>query len=80
MAYRPGHGYSRLMQQTLTIALYAVVGVLFIVLAIGVANLLRTDKNAVSRSNKLMRLRVVVQFVAVMLVVALGFLVGALHF
>jgi hypothetical protein len=68
------------MQQTLTIALYAVVGVLFIVLAIGVANLLRTDKNAVSRSNKLMRLRVVVQFVAVMLVVALGFLVGALHF
>jgi len=80
VAYRPGHGYSRLMQQTLTIALYAVVGVLFIVLAIGVANLLRTDKNAVSRSNKLMRLRVVVQFVAVMLVVALGFLVGALHF
>jgi hypothetical protein len=68
------------MQQTLTIALYAVVGVLFIVLAIGVANLLRTDKNAVSRSNKLMRLRVAVQFVAVMLVVALGFLVGALHF
>ena len=68
------------MQQSLTLALYAVVGILFVVLGVGVANLIRTDKNAVSRSNQLMRLRVAVQFVAVLLVVALGFVVGALHF
>jgi uncharacterized membrane protein YidH (DUF202 family) len=75
-----GDGYRQAMQQSLTLALYAVVGILFVVLAVGVANLIRTDKNAVSRSNQLMRLRVAVQFVAVMLVVALGFVVGALHF
>lgn len=80
MAQGPRRGYTQAMQQYVTIALYVVVGILFIVLAVGVANLLRTDKNAVSRSNKLMRLRVAVQFVAVLLVVTLGVLVGALHF
>lgn len=66
--------------QTLTIALYATIGVLFVILAVGVANLVRTDKNALSRSNKLMRLRVAVQFVAVLIIVAIGFVSGALHF
>jgi heme/copper-type cytochrome/quinol oxidase subunit 2 len=80
MAQGPRRRYTQGMQQYVTIALYVVVGILFIVLAIGVANLLRTDKNAVSRSNKLMRLRVAVQFVAILLVVTLGVLVGALHF
>ena len=65
------------MQLWLTYALYAVIGVVFVVLAFGVFNLVRTDDQARSRSNKLMRLRVVVQFVAIILVVAIGLLAGA---
>ena len=65
------------MQLWLTYALYAVIGVVFVVLAFGVFNLVRTDDQARSRSNKLMRLRVVVQFVAIILVVAIGLAAGA---
>jgi uncharacterized membrane protein len=61
----------------LTIALYVVIGILFLVLAVGIANLVRTDANARSRSNKLMRLRVAVQFVAVLIIVAIGWLSGS---
>lgn len=80
MAHGGSEGYSQAMQNTLSLALYAVIGILFVILAVGVANLVRTDAKAASRSNKLMRLRVAVQFVAVMLIVALGFVSGALHF
>ena len=65
------------MQLWLSYALYAVIGVVFVVLAFGVFNLVRTDDQARSRSNKLMRLRVVVQFVAIILVVAIGLVAGA---
>jgi heme/copper-type cytochrome/quinol oxidase subunit 2 len=65
------------MQLWLTYALYAVIGVVFVVLAFGVFNLIRTDDQARSRSNKLMRLRVVVQFIAIILVVAIGVVAGA---
>jgi hypothetical protein len=65
------------MQLWLTYALYAVIGVVFVILAFGVFNLIRTDSEARSRSNKLMRLRVVVQFIAVLLVVAIGLAAGA---
>lgn len=68
------------MQNTLALALYAALGLLFAILCVGVANLIRTDAKAASRSNKLMRLRVAVQFVAVLLIVAIGFVSGALHF
>jgi heme/copper-type cytochrome/quinol oxidase subunit 2 len=68
---------SRDMQLWLTYALYAVIGVVFVVLAFGVFNLVRTDDQARSRSNKLMRLRVVVQFIAIILVVAIGLAAGA---
>ena len=61
----------------LTIALYVVIGILFVVLAVGIANLVRTDANARSRSNKLMRLRVAVQFVAVLIIVVIGWVSGA---
>ncbi|MBI1360696.1 MAG: twin transmembrane helix small protein [Alphaproteobacteria bacterium] len=67
------------MQLWLTYALYAVIGVVFVVLAFGVFNLVRTDSQARSRSNKLMRLRVVVQFIAVILIVALGLVAGRIH-
>jgi heme/copper-type cytochrome/quinol oxidase subunit 2 len=65
------------MQLWLTYILYAVIGVVFVVLAFGVFNLVRTDAEARSRSNKLMRLRVVVQFIAILLVAAIGFVAGA---
>lgn len=65
------------MQNWLPLALYVVIGILFLVLAAGVVNLVRTDDKARSRSNQLMRLRVAVQFVAVLIIVAIGFAAGA---
>ena len=64
------------MQVWLTWALYAAIGAVFIVLALGVINLVRTDDQARSRSNKLMRLRVLVQFIAVIILVLLGIVSG----
>lgn len=66
------------MQDWLTYALYVVIGIVFVILAVGIVNLLRTDDQARSRSNKLMRMRVAAQFVAVILLVAIGFLSGAI--
>lgn len=65
------------MEKYLAIGVYIAIGAVFIVLAFGVANLVRTDSQARSRSNKLMRLRVLVQFIAIILLVALGALAGA---
>jgi len=65
------------MQLWLTYALYAVIALVFVVLAVGVANLVRTDDQARSRSNKLMRLRVLVQFIAILILCALGWVSGA---
>ena len=65
------------MMSGLTIALYVVIGILFVVLAVGIGNLIRTDAQARSRSNKLMRLRVAVQAVAVLIIVIIGFVSGS---
>jgi|TARA_Y100001933_G_scaffold198486_1_gene199324 putative copper export protein len=51
----------------LYIAMIAVVGVL----AFGIINLYRGDEKARSRSNKLMRLRVVLQFTAILIIIAI---------
>lgn len=51
----------------LFLAMLGVVGVL----VFGIVNLYRTDGKARSRSNKLMRLRVLVQFIAVLVIVAI---------
>ncbi len=67
------------MLNILPIALYVVLGILFLVLAAGIINLVRTDEKAQSRSNKLMRLRVAVQFVAVLILVAIGYFAGAFN-
>ena len=56
---------------------FTALGAVFVVLTLGVVNLVRTDAQARSRSNKLMRLRVVVQFVAIIVLVILGLVVGA---
>lgn len=65
------------MQLWLTYALYAVIGVVFVILSLGIFNLVRTDDQALSRSNKLMRLRVAVQFIAIVLVALIGLVAGA---
>ena len=51
---------------------FGVLAAVFIVLTLGVVNLVRTDAQARSRSNKLMRLRVLVQFIAIIVLVILG--------
>ena len=56
---------------------YIAIGAVFLVLAVGVVNLVRTDGQARSRSNKLMRLRVLIQFIAILLLVGLGAAAGA---
>jgi formate hydrogenlyase subunit 3/multisubunit Na+/H+ antiporter MnhD subunit len=65
------------MGQLLAYGVYIAIGAVFIVLAFGVVNLVRTDGQARSRSNKLMRLRVLVQFIAILLLVGLGVVAGA---
>ena len=54
----------------LDIAILVAMGLVLVVLVAGIANLVRTGDAARSRSNKLMRLRVVVQFLAVALLMA----------
>jgi len=61
----------------LSYGVYIAIGAVFVVLAFGIVNLVRTDGQARSRSNKLMRLRVLVQFIAIILLVALGVVAGA---
>ena len=65
------------MQLWLSYGVYIAIGAVFVVLAIGIVNLVRTDAKSASRSNKLMRLRVLVQFIAIILLVALGAAAGA---
>jgi len=64
------------MQTALTFAFYIALAGVFIILALGLINLVRRDAGQASRSNQLMRMRVAVQFVAVLLLVAIGFVAG----
>lgn len=65
------------MELWLSYGVYAAIAAVFVVLAFGIVNLVRTDDKARSRSNKLMRLRVLVQFIAIILLVILGAVAGA---
>ena len=65
------------MEMFLLYGVYIAMGAVFVVLAFGVVNLIRTDGQARSRSNKLMRMRVLIQFIAILLLVALGAVSGA---
>ena len=67
------------MQLWLSYGVYIAIGAVFVVLAFGVVNLVRNDGQARSRSNKLMRLRVLVQFIAIILICLLGWSVGAFN-
>ncbi|MGE6696688.1 twin transmembrane helix small protein [Hyphomonas sp. NPDC076900] len=68
------------MQQFLTIGFYAALIAVAVVLVIGVANLARRDGNQVSRSNKLMRMRVIFQAIAIAFLVLIGIAAGAIKF
>lgn len=67
------------MQQFLTIGFYLALAGVAIVLVIGVTNLARTDAGQASRSNRLMRLRVIFQAVAIAFLVAIGLAAGAIR-
>ncbi|KCZ50303.1 HIG1 domain-containing protein [Hyphomonas pacifica] len=66
------------MQSFLMIAFYVALAILLVILALGIANLARTDGKQASRSNKLMRMRVIVQAIVIALLVALGLAMGAI--
>ncbi len=68
------------MQSLLTIAFYVALAGIVVVLGFGIANLVRTDDKQASRSNKLMRLRVIFQAVAIALLVLIGIVAGAIKF
>ncbi len=53
------------------IVIFVAIGVVFVILVLGIVNLFRTGEEARTRSNQLMRFRVIAQFVAVLLLMAL---------
>ena len=67
------------MANFLTIGFYLALAVLLVILVLGLVNLTRTDENQPSRSNKLMRMRVLVQAIAIARLCALGVVVGAFN-
>ena len=65
------------MTNILTIAFYIAIAALVVVLVLGITNLARSDNGQASRSNKLMRLRVLVQAIAIALLCVLALAAGA---
>ncbi|MBI1253578.1 MAG: twin transmembrane helix small protein [Hyphomonas sp.] len=68
------------MQSTLTIGFYILLAAIVVVLLVGIANLARRDEKQASRSNQLMRLRVILQAAAIGFLVLLGIVAGAIKF
>ncbi|HAE93971.1 MAG: twin transmembrane helix small protein [Hyphomonas sp.] len=66
------------MQTVLMTGFYIALVALLVVLGLGIANIARSDDKQASRSNKLMRLRILVQAVVIVILVALGVTVGAI--
>ena len=66
------------MASALTIGLYIGIAALTIVLIMGLVNLTRTDEGQASRSNQLMRMRVIVQAVVIGILVLLGIVLGSI--
>ena len=59
------------METFLNILIPVVMGVVVIVLALGLFNMFNRKADSASRSNKLMRLRIIAQFIAVVLIMTL---------
>ena len=66
------------MATALTIGLYVAIGLLVVVLIMGLVNLTRTDDGQPSRSNQLMRVRVMVQAAVIAILVLLGIVLGSI--
>ena len=64
------------MQQVMTILFYLALAGVFFILALGIVNLARTDPDQASRSNKLMRMRVIGQAICVVLILIVAWLAG----
>lgn len=67
------------MASALTIGLYIGIAVLIVVLIMGLLNLTRTDEGQRSRSNQLMRMRIIVQAVVIGILVLLGIVLGSIR-
>lgn len=67
------------MATALTIGLYLAIAALVVALAMGLINLTRTDDGQRSRSNQLMRIRVMVQAAIIGILVLLGIVVGSIN-
>ena len=59
------------LDNALTGFLYIAMLAVVIILVTGIVNLYRGDEKARSRSNKLMRLRIVLQFSAILIIIAI---------
>ncbi len=68
------------MQSALTIGFYILLAAIVVVLLVGIANLARRDEKQASRSNQLMRMRVILQAAAIAFLVLLGVVAGAIKF
>lgn len=66
------------MASALTIALYIGIFGLVVVLAMGLINLTKTDDGQRSRSNQLMRMRVMIQAVVIGILILLGIVLGSI--
>lgn len=66
------------MATFLQIAFYVAFAGLIAVLAFGLFNLTRSDANQASRSNKLMRMRVVAQAIVIVILILLGIVYGSI--
>lgn len=69
---------TRDMASALTIGLYIGIAALVVILAMGMINLTRTDEGQRSRSNQLMRMRVMVQAAVIGILVLLGIVLGSI--
>ncbi|MEL7539797.1 MAG: HIG1 domain-containing protein [Pseudomonadota bacterium] len=67
------------MATALMIGAYAAIGVLIIIFVMAMINLTKTDEGQPTRSNQLMRARVIVQAIIVGLLVLLGIVVGSIQ-
>jgi len=67
------------MQSALILGFYAALAAIVVVLVLGIANLARRDANQPSRSNQLMRMRVIFQAIAIALLVLIGIVTGAIR-
>ncbi|MEQ3745036.1 MAG: twin transmembrane helix small protein [Henriciella sp.] len=65
------------MATLLSYGLFIGIAALVVVLILGLVNLLKTDEGQPSRSNKLMRARIIAQFAVILVLILLAIVMGA---